>query len=138
MTFTRDFITAAIKEHNKWIDKINYIVDVHDIPILWKPQLTSNKSEIQNLLSHLRSEIHDADSVYSELRYELEYSHELLNKMFLHANVICLLIELIKRRSLGEQVTNAIKSTIDIVAQELHRASDDIVSRMTRWKEISI
>jgi hypothetical protein len=138
MTFTQEFIDEALKEHHKWVDKVRYISSEFDIPLTWRQVLISNESEILNLLNHLRVEIHDESSMYSELRYELEYTKDMITKMFLHAQIICTLIDILRKRVLSDVLITAIRETIGIVANEIYVASSDIVTRLLRWKEISV
>jgi hypothetical protein len=138
MTFTQEFIDEALKEHHKWVDKVRYISSEFDIPLTWRQVLISNESEILNLLNHLRVEIHDESSMYSELRYELEYTKDMITKMFLHAQIICTLIDILRKRVLSDVLITAIRETIGIVANEIYVASSDIITRLLRWKEISV
>ena len=138
MTFTQEFIDEALKEHHKWVDKVRYVSSEFDIPLTWRQVLISNESEILNLLNHLRVEIHDESSMYSELRYELEYTKDMITKMFLHAQIICTLIDILRKRVLSDVLITAIRETIGIVANEIYVASSDIVTRLLRWKEISV
>ena len=138
MTFTQEFIDEALKEHLKWVDKVRYVSSEFDIPLTWRQVLISNESEILNLLNHLRVEIHDESSMYSELRYELEYTKDMITKMFLHAQIICTLIDILRKRVLPDVLITAIRETIGIVANEIYVASSDIITRLLRWKEISV
>ena len=138
MTFTQEFIDEALKEHHKWVDKVRYVSSEFDIPLTWRQVLISNESEILNLLNHLRVEIHDESSMYSEFRYELEYTKDIITKMFLHAQIICTLIDILRKRVLSDVLITAIRETIGIVANEIYVASSDIVTRLLRWKEISV
>lgn len=138
MTFTQEFIDEALKEHHKWVDKVRYVSSEFDVPLTWRQVLISNESEILNLLNHLRVEIHDESSMYSELRYELEYTKDMITKMFLHAQIICTLIDILRKRVLPDVLITAIRETIGIVANEIYVASSDIVTRLLRWKEISV
>lgn len=138
MTFTQEFIDEALKEHHKWVDKVRYVSSEFDIPLTWRQVLISNESEILNLLNHLRVEIHDESSMYSELRYELEYTKDMITKMFLHAQIICTLIDILRKRVLSDVLITAIRETIGIVANEIYVASSDIITRLLRWKEISV
>lgn len=138
MTFTQEFIDEALKEHHKWVDKVRYVSSEFDVPLTWRQVLISNESEILNLLNHLRVEIHDESSMYSELRYELEYTKDMITKMFLHAQIICTLIDILRKRVLSDVLITAIRETIGIVANEIYVASSDIVTRLLRWKEISV
>jgi hypothetical protein len=138
MTFTQEFIDEALKEHHKWVDKVRYVSSEFDIPLTWRQVLISNESEILNLLNHLRVEIHDESSMYSELRYELEYTKDMITKMFLHAQIICTLIDVLRKRVLSDVLITAIRETIGIVANEIYVASSDIITRLLRWKEISV
>ena len=138
MTFTQEFIDEALKEHHKWVDKVRYVSSEFDVPLTWRQVLISDESEILNLLNHLRVEIHDESSMYSELRYELEYTKDMITKMFLHAQIICTLIDILRKRVLPDVLITAIRETIGIVANEIYVASSDIVTRLLRWKEISV
>lgn len=138
MTFTQEFIDEALKEHHKWVDKVRYVSSEFDVPLTWRQVLISNESEILNLLNHLRVEIHDESSMYSELRYELEYTKDMITKMFLHAQIICTLIDILRKRVLPDVLITAIRETIGIVANEIYVASSDIITRLLRWKEISV
>lgn len=138
MTFTQEFIDEALKEHHKWVDKVRYVSSEFDVPLTWRQVLISNESEILNLLNHLRVEIHDESSMYSELRYELEYTKDMITKMFLHAQIICTLIDVLRKRVLSDVLITAIRETIGIVANEIYVASSDIITRLLRWKEISV
>ena len=138
MTFTQEFIDEALKEHLKWIEKIKYVSTEFDVPVTWRQMLISNESEVLNLLNHLRVEIHQEMSIYSELRYELEYTKDVLSRMFMHAQIICLLIDILRKRVLSDVVINAIRETVLTVANEIYAASSDIISRLLRWKEISV
>ena len=138
MTFTQEFIDEALKEHHKWVDKVRYVSSEFDVPLTWRQVLISDESEILNLLNHLRVEIHDESSMYSELRYELEYTKDMITKMFLHAQIICTLIDILRKRVLSDVLITAIRETIGIVANEIYVASSDIVTRLLRWKEISV
>ena len=138
MAFTQEFIDEALKEHHKWVDKVRYVSSEFDVPLTWRQVLISNESEILNLLNHLRVEIHDESSMYSELRYELEYTKDMITKMFLHAQIICTLIDILRKRVLPDVLITAIRETIGIVANEIYVASSDIVTRLLRWKEISV
>ena len=138
MTFTQEFIDEALKEHHNWVDKVRYVSSEFDVPLTWRQVLISDESEILNLLNHLRVEIHDESSMYSELRYELEYTKDMITKMFLHAQIICTLIDILRKRVLPDVLITAIRETIGIVANEIYVASSDIVTRLLRWKEISV
>ena len=138
MTFTQEFIDEALKEHHKWVDKVRYVSSEFDVPLTWRQVLISDESEILNLLNHLRVEIHDESSMYSELRYELEYTKDMITKMFLHAQIICTLIDILRKRVLSDVLITAIRETIGIVANEIYVASSDIITRLLRWKEISV
>ena len=138
MTFTQEFIDEALKEHHKWVDKVRYVSSEFDVPLTWRQVLISDESEILNLLNHLRVEIHDESSMYSELRYELEYTKDMITKMFLHAQIICTLIDILRKRVLPDVLITAIRETIGIVANEIYVASSDIITRLLRWKEISV
>ena len=76
--------------------------------------------------------------MYSELRYELEYTKDMITKMFLHAQIICTLIDILRKRVLSDVLITAIRETIGIVANEIYVASSDIITRLLRWKEISV
>ena len=138
MTFTQEFIDEALKEHHKWIEKIKYVSTEFDVPLAWRQMLISNESEVLNLLNHLRVEIHQEMSIYSELRYELEYTKDVLSRMFMHSQIICLLIDILRKRVLSDAVIAAIRETVLTVANEIYTASSDIISRLLRWKEISV
>ena len=135
MTFTQEFIDEALKEHHKWVDKVRYVSSEFDVPLTWRQVLISNESEILNLLNHLRVEIHDESSMYSELRYELEYTKDMITKMFLHAQIICTLIDILRKRVLSDVLITAIViSNVEpiIQLQEIVSPLETIISTSSR------
>jgi hypothetical protein len=49
-----------------------------------------------------------------------------------------MLIDILRKRVLTDVLITAIRETIDIVANEIYAASSDIITRLLRWKEISV
>lgn len=137
MTFTQEFIDLAILEHKTWIEKVSYIVENVDFPVAWKINILSTDTELNNLMCHMRNEIFEqSNSKYAELKYELEYTKEKIQKMYIAAGAICFIIEISKKKLLDLITLNSIKIVISIILQEINTISNDIISRLNRWKEI--
>lgn len=137
MSFTQEFIELALSSHAKWIDKLSYCIKHFDMPISWKQQLLASDSELLSFLGHMKVEIYDReDSPYHEIRYEYEYTRELVLKLHVYAQVIHLLIEILKKKPLSEEAIGHIKETVEMVAVEVFESSNDIISRLLRWKEL--
>lgn len=137
MSFTQEFIEIALLSHSKWVEKISYCIKNFDIPISWKPQLLTIDSELVSFLGHMKIEIFEKEmSAYSELRYEYEYTKELIHKLYIYAQVIHLLIDILKKKPLSAESIDHLKETIDLVAVEIFDSSNDIINRLLRWKEL--
>lgn len=137
MTFTQDFIDIAINDHKKWIQKVEYAVEHAAFPIAWKSSLLSRDTELDNLLSHLRNEVFEHEkSVYTEIKYELEYTREKIQKMFASVVSICVLIELLHKKLFDKPTQDSLKAAISAIAQDVFITSEDIINRLIRWREL--
>lgn len=138
MSFTQDFISSSLQEHRLWLEKVAYVISSLELSPSWKHDLSISNSELSALMQHLKIEIFKDDrSVYSELRYEYEFVAETIAKMYKLADMIFILIEIIKRKNLTDGSLNCIKSTIEVISSELYSMSTDIITRLTVWQEIN-
>lgn len=138
MTFTAEFIDVAIIDHKRWLDKVMQIAKELEIPMSWRHDIISHDCELNNLLTHLKIEIHDEFSIYHDIKYELSYVKTLMVRSLDHVKIICLLIDLNNRSQFSTQLRTAIVDVIEIVKNDIMHASTDILSRLQSWKDKSI
>ncbi len=139
MSFTQEFIDLVLSSHSKWVEKMSYCIKHFEIPVSWKSQLLENNSEFSSFMSHMKVEIFEKEnSPYSELRYEYEYTKDLIIKLHMYAHAIYLLVDILKKKQLSPESVTHIKETIELVAIEIFENSNDIITRLLRWKELEV
>lgn len=137
MTFTTEFIEVAITDHARWLEKVLRVIDDLEIPMSWRHDIISHDCELNNLLTHLRLEIHDEFSIYHDIKYELSYVKTLMIRTLDHVKIVCLLIDISNRNQLDASLKRSIIDVINMVKLDIVSASDDILTRLNKWKDIS-
>ena len=138
MTFTTEFIEVAITDHTRWLEKVLQVIDDLEIPMSWRHDIVSHDCELNNLLTHLKLEIHDEFSIYHDIKYELSYVKTLMIRALECVKIICLLIDISNRNQLDSAHKLSIIDVINIVKLDIISASDDILLRLNKWKDIPL